>query len=325
MNSAVNSSSQPLVSILIPCFNAALWIDQTLESCCSQTWPAIEVIVIDDGSTDGSPDLLKQWDQRAKVLCRGNRGGNPTRNELLSMASGHWIQFLDADDYLLPEKISNQMQTAQATPSADVIYSPQLVEIHTPSAISTQTWNPHDPTGAHDPWTYHLGWNLTQTGGALFRKTVLDAIGGWNEQQPCCQDNELYFRLLQHGANFVYCPYAESVYRRFENGSVSTGKPDRVRAEILSLLQKGEQFLRQSNALTAQRLQAINQMRFRIARTVWPDNPAEAKSIIATIHFSDPRFVPLASDQAPSAYRWCYRLLGFVAAEKVGEFRRRFC
>ena len=313
---------KPLVSILIPSYNAVRWLEKAVESSLSQTWTNREVIVIDDGSIDGSQNLLKPFGEKILLYCRENRGGNPTRNELLSLANGDWVQFLDADDLLLPEKIAAQMATVVENPAADVIYSPQIIEHHRGRQVIREHWDPHDPNGDHDPWAYHLGWKLTQTGGALFRKKALLEVGGWNETQERCQDNEVYFRLLKHGARFERCAQAGSVYRRFEGGSVSTTKLGLLRGEILRLLREGEIYLRQNNQLTRRRLQALNGMRFRLARDLWKSTPREAIQLHNLIHQTLPEFVPGPGEDASRAYRLCYRTFGFKGAEKIAAWTR---
>jgi glycosyltransferase involved in cell wall biosynthesis len=93
---------RPLVSILIPCHNAENWIAEAIESGIAQTWPAKEIIVLDDGSTDRSLDIIRGFGERIRSEAAKHRGGNATRNRLLELARGDWIQYLDADDYLRP-------------------------------------------------------------------------------------------------------------------------------------------------------------------------------------------------------------------------------
>jgi len=313
------------VSILIPSYNARAWIGGCIESALSQTWDNCEVMVIDDGSTDGSRAVLERYQDRVTIVFRENRGGNPTRNELLSMATGKWVQFLDADDYLKPQKIARQVESALSRPEAGVIYSPQIIEHwQGETCSSNNVWNPHAEDGDDDPWAYHLGWNLTQTGGALFRKHYLHEVGGWNEKQGCCQDNELYFRLLKSGVIFHRCPFADSVYRRFAGTTVSTEKPLRITREILRLLEEGEAYLSGKGSLTARRSRAANTLRFRLARTAWPLDRALARQIARTIRRKDPRFVPGKGDEAPFLYRLVFRVFGFTCAEVMAAIRRRF-
>lgn len=311
------------VSVLIPCYNAERWISQCVESALNQSWPELEVIVIDDGSTDGSAGILDNWSGRAQVICRENRGGNVTRNELLECASGEWVQFLDADDFLLPDKIEKQMELVLSQPEAVVVYSPLKIEHQTKDGVIFEDWNPHNLEGDHDPWSYHLSWDLTQTGGALFHRVSLLEAGGWNEDQPCCQDNEVFFRLLKMGYHFVRCGYSGAIYRRFEGGSVSTRRMSLVRDEILRLVDEGERWLASRDELTQRRRQAANQNRLALARGCWLEDPSIACKIIERIRQSDPGFRPEPAPHAPAAYRLAWRLFGFEGAERISEWKRK--
>ena len=114
------------VSILIPCHNAERWIQTAVESALAQTWPDKEVIVWDDGSTDNSGPLLDQFGDRIQLIGGQQVGSNPARNHLLDKAEGEWIQFLDADDYLEPDKVS--IQLAEASSNAEILFSPIIEE-----------------------------------------------------------------------------------------------------------------------------------------------------------------------------------------------------
>src|ERR1035437_1164045 len=96
----------PLVSVLIPCFNAARYIGETLESVFRQTWPAIEIIVVDDGSTDGSADEIRRLARKNLALVEHtHRGAAASRNEAFERSRGDFIQYLDADDLISTDKI----------------------------------------------------------------------------------------------------------------------------------------------------------------------------------------------------------------------------
>src|SRR5260370_41966977 len=110
-----------LVSILIPCFNAERWVAQAIESALSQTWPEKEVIVVDDGSTDASLEIIESFGARERWETGPNRGGNVARNRLLELARGEWLHYLDADDYLVPEKIASQMEFIDVNQSTDIV------------------------------------------------------------------------------------------------------------------------------------------------------------------------------------------------------------
>src|SRR5690606_5350603 len=107
-----------LVSIIIPCYNAARWLPATLESALTQTWPATEIIVVDDGSSDDSLAIARGFAPRGvKVISQTNRGASAARNRGLAEARGDFIQYLDADDLLSPRKIELQLARLASAPA----------------------------------------------------------------------------------------------------------------------------------------------------------------------------------------------------------------
>src|SRR5258705_322592 len=123
-----------LVSILIPCYNAERWIAQAIESALSQTWAAKEIIVVDDGSTDRSLQIIQGFEGRIRWETGPNAGGGSTRNRLLELAKGEWLQYLDADDCLLESKVAQQMEAVARLPALDLIFGPATLEHWTPQA-----------------------------------------------------------------------------------------------------------------------------------------------------------------------------------------------
>src|SRR4029434_2429345 len=117
-----------LVSIGIPCFNAERWIFGSIESALGQTWAEKEVIVVGEGHTDESSKRVEELGERVRLIRCDHRGGNHARNEVLRNARGQWIQFLDADDFLEPDKISRQFAEGSNGVDADVLYSPYWFE-----------------------------------------------------------------------------------------------------------------------------------------------------------------------------------------------------
>src|SRR5215217_4540128 len=111
-----------LTSIVIPCYNAARFVVKTLESAFSQTYTLTEIIVVDDGSTDGSAELIRAYGNRVKAEFGPNRGGGAARNRGTALACGEFIQYLDADDLLMPDAIEKRVAALQQS-TADVAYS----------------------------------------------------------------------------------------------------------------------------------------------------------------------------------------------------------
>jgi glycosyltransferase involved in cell wall biosynthesis len=295
----------PRVTICIPCFNAERWIGEAVRSALDQTYAEKEVIVVDDGSTDGSLQALAQFGPAIRLLSGGHKGSNFARNLALRSASGEWIQFLDADDYLLPEKIARQFGEA---PTGDVIFSPVFVEKE-----GERTLGPIDATqDIHALW---LSWQLPQTGGCLWRKSALEGIGGWNERTPCCQEYELYLRAVQAGLRFSYAPTPNAVYRIWSEETLCRKDPVQLAEVRTQLFQNHVDWMRARGLLREEHLSLAGRAFFEMGRTLARyDLPRAAryhqqKKRAGLIHLSGPA--------APLSYRAVYRVLGFSLAEKV--------
>ncbi len=309
-----------LVSILIPCCNARQWIRQAIESALAQDWPHIEVIVIDDGSTDGSAEIIEQFEGRIRWERQDNRGSNPTRNRLTAMARGAWLQYLDADDYLLPNKVRTQATALAARPETDVIYGPVVLEHVTASHEPRREVLPIPEP--HDVVILLARWYLPQTGATLWRKAAIESVGGWNDSQPACQEHELYLRLLMAGMRFDYCDHPGAVYRQWSETTLWKADKGRTRRLRLDVVNRLEAFLEERVQLTPERRWAINQSRFELARMAWMSDPREATDIVERIRQSDPTFVP-SGDAAPQSYRLLLSLVGFPMVERLAAWRRR--
>jgi glycosyltransferase involved in cell wall biosynthesis len=310
----------PLVSILIPCFNAKQWVAEAIDSALAQTWPEKEVIVVDDGSTDGSLDIIKGFDGRIRWETGPNRGGNAARNRLLELARGEWVQYLDSDDYLLRDKIVRQMEfLALARHPADVVFGPVTWEYC--SALDTKRKLVPIPE-PHDVWALLASWQLPQTGAPLWRKQAIVDVGGWKPDQPCCQEHELYLRLLISEKRFAYCPTNGAVYRQWSIETVCKRDVSEVHRRRLEIEQRLEDHLREKKQLTWKRLRAINQARFEIARIAWQYDLHFAGKLMDQVHKLDPKFSPTGR-AAPAHYRLIFHALGFRAAERLAAAVRK--
>ena len=308
-----------LVSILIPCFNGARWVSQAIESALAQTWRDCEVIVVDDGSTDTSLEQIKRFGDRIRCESQSNQGSNPTRNRLLALARGSWLQYLDADDHLLPDKIERQAEEVTAREDVDVIYGPVTLEFADDGAVRRELLPIPEP---RDLWVLLARWYLPQTGAPLWRKQAIVDVGGWTPTQAACQEHELYLRLLMAGKRFVYSDANGAVYRQWSEATLWKKDQGRTRRLRLDIEDRIEMFLHSRGELTEDRRWAINMARFEMARLAWHDDREHAMSIVRAIERSDGKFRP-AGAAAPASYRLMYRMLGFAAAESAAGWRRR--
>jgi GT2 family glycosyltransferase len=314
---------KPRVTICIPCFNAERWIADAVRSALGQTWPEIEVIVVDDGSTDGSLEALGEFGDTIRVLRGEHRGGNAARNLAWQSAQGEWIQFLDADDYLLPEKIALQFDEAQdfmvgvggksrdrgiASSRVDVIFSPVWVE-----KDGRRTPSPMD--AAQDIHALWLSWQLPQTGGCLWRKSALERIGGWNVKTPCCQEYELYLRAIQAELRFSCAPTPNAVYRIWSEETLCRKDPVQLAEVRTQLYQNHVDWMRERHLLREHHLSLAGRAFFEMGRTLARYDLPRA----AQYHRQKKRagLIRLSGPAAPLSYRAIYHVLGFSLAEKV--------
>jgi nucleotide-binding universal stress UspA family protein len=306
------------VTIGIPCFNAERWLRRAIESALAQTWPDCEVIVVDDGSLDGSLDVAREFGERIRLFRTDHRGANQARNEVLARASGDWIQFLDADDELEPEKIAQQFAEAAQGAGADVIYSPVWIET-TAGEVTDRVVS--DTSPQRDIFAQWLAWQIPQTGGALWRRSALESLGGWKEQQPCCQEHELYERALKAGLRFVYAPTPHAIYRVWSDETLCRKDPRLVVRVKTGLIDDLHAWMAERNLWTAEHERIAGRACFEMSRTIALYDLEEAAAYHAgrkargLIHLEGPA--------APRAYRLAYRALGFAMAEKLADRRRQ--
>lgn len=308
----------PFVSILIPCFNAEAWIGQAIESALVQVWPHKEVVVVDDGSTDRSLHVIKSFGDRIRWESGPNRGGNVARNRLASLARGDWLQYLDADDWLMPDKIAAQVAFIGKRPGTDIVYGPSTIEHWSTERAYLEELAIPEP---HDPWVLLARWFLPQTGAVLWRKRAVVDVGGWNEDQVCCQEHELYLRLLMADKRFAFCNSGGAVYRLWSEQTVCRRDPAEVARRRLAIEDAAEGYLAAKGELTSTRQWAINQARFEIARMAWRRSREQALEIVTRIQHSQPGFRPSGA-AAPPLYRLALGLLGFQLTEGLADFRR---
>ncbi len=309
----------PKVSILIPCHNAERWVWQAIRSGLDQTHGDKEVIVVDDGSTDGSLDVIKSFGDLIRWETGPNRGGNAARNRLLELATGEWLQYLDADDYLEAGKVSGQIDAIARRPDVDVIYGPVTQEFWS-DGIATHRY-PLPIPEPHDPWILLARWYLPQTGSPLWRRQAIVDVGGWKTDQPCCQEHELYLRLLRAGKGFSYSPSGGAVYRQWSEQTVCKKNKPEVHRRRMAITDEAEIYLHEAGEMTADRQYAINMGRFETARSAWKYDRAYARQIVGKIWNTDRRFVP-TGDAAPRSYRVMLKALGFPLTETIAAWRR---
>lgn len=211
----------PLVSILIPAYNSGAWIRDTLISAVEQTWQNREIIVVDDGSTDDTRRIANLFRPNGvEVLYQPNRGASAARNSALSAASGDYIQWLDADDLLAPDKIARQMQAA--TDPMTLIsgeWSYFRYRISCAQSGASPLWNSLSPV----EWlTRKLSLNLhMQPGSWLVSRELTEAAGPWDESLSHDDDGEYFARVIAKSNGVRFVAGAKCYYRQVGFSSLS--------------------------------------------------------------------------------------------------------
>ena len=304
---------EPQVSVVIPCFNAARWIRGCVESALAQSGVSVEVIVADDGSTDGSREILREFGNTIRLLETPHRGAPCARNAGLAVAQSEWVQFLDADDALTPDKLARQFAEGNGGTLADVLYGPVLIE-------EEGHRRPSDLNAELDLFAQWFAWHLPQTGGGLWRRTALAALGGWKESQPCCQDHELYLRAMQAGLRFVFTPSPGAIYRVWSDETLCRKDPRLVVLEKTQLFNRARAWLTERGRWTARHARIAGQASFEMARTLAKVDLAEATAYHAEQRAAG--LIALAGPAAPPLYRACYHLFGFAGSERIARILR---
>ncbi len=227
---------KPLVSIIIPVFNAEAYIAETINNALAQTWPNKELIIVDDGSTDNSLAIAKTFkNKEVKIFSQQNKGASAARNKGLKHAEGEYIQFLDADDLLSDKKIEAQVnQLIGNTGYLSLCATVHFTDGTNPASYPVK----HEwfAQGSDDPADFLIklyGADLIgpNYGGMigvhswLSPKHVLDKAGAWNEKLTVDDDGEFFCRVILASKGIKYSNEAKTYYRKHEHaGSLSAQK-----------------------------------------------------------------------------------------------------
>lgn len=255
--------TRPLVSVCIPCFNAERYLAAAVESVLAQTYAPIEIIVVNDGSTDQSADVLQCFaGHGVKVIHQANAGQCAAANRAWAEASGDYIKFFDADDLLGREMIERQV--AALSGRTDAIAMGEWSRFSQDPAEATfdalPMYRTTDPvTWLVDEWT--RGAPMMQCAMWLIPFAVLQRTGGWNERLSLINDFEFFSRVLLSARELVYVPGARLFYRSGIATSLS-GQKSRRAAESahLSLLLGTDQLMAAENSQRTRRA-AANMLR----------------------------------------------------------------
>jgi glycosyltransferase involved in cell wall biosynthesis len=229
---------KPLVSILIPAYNAENWITDTIRSAIAQTWAHTEIIVVDDGSRDRTADVARRFAAKnVRIVTKENQGAAATRNYALKLCQGDYIQWLDADDLLAPDKIERQLNALGQAQEKRILLSSSWAyfryRTHRARFVATSLWHDLSPV----EWLLRkMGQNLhMQTATWLTSRELAEAAGLWDTRLLSDDDGEYFCRVLLASEGTRFVPEAKVFYRLAGSGRLShIGMSDRKRDAMLA-------------------------------------------------------------------------------------------
>lgn len=202
-----NADRAPLVSVVIPCFNGALYLGETVESALAQTHSRMEVIVVDDGSTDNTAEIAQSYP--VTYIYQPNRGISAARNVGIQHSTGEYVLFLDHDDRLLPEAVATGVRILEEHPECVVAVG----EHRYISADGKAMGSSNKRTDRRDPYLVLLEHNFIETPcSALHRRSGLCSAGLFDETVQGAEDYELYLRTARQ-SSFIAHDATVSEYR----------------------------------------------------------------------------------------------------------------
>ena len=216
VNTWLNEACEPgLVSVIVPTFNRAAVLSDTLDSVANQSYRPIELLIIDDGSSDDTQTAVETWSNRyrsdaaltVRYCSQPNRGACAARNRGLRDSRGEYIQFLDSDDRLRPSKLEEQVNALSADPELDYVYA-QTVQIGSDGSERARTGKPMDPAIPARNIPLHL-WHTT---APLYRRRVCVRAGPWDEELRMSQDWDYAARIKAVSLKAHFLPEVLSEY-----------------------------------------------------------------------------------------------------------------
>ena len=210
------------ISVIIPTYNCDRYIAQAINSVMEQKDCEYELIVIDDGSTDGTADIVKQYADSLRYLHQKNQGVASARNRGIAEAKGDLIAFLDADDYFLPGKLAAQAALFAQKPNLGIVHSGwERVSSTGEKLTEVCPWE-RTPELDLENW---LRWRPVLPSAMMFRREWLEYVGGFDARFPPAEDTELVLRMALKGCQSAWLKRVTVCYRQHEHSAMNQGLP----------------------------------------------------------------------------------------------------
>jgi glycosyltransferase involved in cell wall biosynthesis len=183
----------PRVSVVIPTYNAAAMVKEAIESVLAQTYADFEVVVMDDGSTDDTESVVRQFGDRIRYFKQENRGVSAARNAGINKSLGDYVAFLDSDDLWLPDKLTEQIPLLEADPKLGLVYCDWAVM--SGEAVLQSSYLEDLPAASGYVFDELIQSGFILTSGVVLRRACLDDVGAFDKSLAIAQDYDLWLRI----------------------------------------------------------------------------------------------------------------------------------
>lgn len=306
---------KPLVSILIPAYNAEEWIAETIRSAMAQTWPRKEIIVVDDGSRDRTEEVARRFaSKEVAVISKENQGAAATRNHAFELSQGDYIQWLDADDLLAPDKIERQLAALRDTDGTRTLLSGAWAyfSYRTSCArfVPSALWRDLPPVewlGRKMSGNTHM-----QTATWLTSRELAEAAGPWDTRLLSDDDGEYFCRVLLASEGTRFVREAKVFYRMTRSNRLShIGASDKKKDAMLLSMKLHVRRLRslEETERTRKACLAYLQTWFEYFYPERPDLVAELRAMAAELQGR------LETPRLRWKYAWMRPIFGWKAAK----------
>jgi glycosyltransferase involved in cell wall biosynthesis len=303
---------KPLVSILICAYNAEKTIAETLESARAQTWPRKEIIVLNDGSKDRTPEVVRQF-KEVKLISIENRGFSDAQNHVFAHAQGDYIQFLDADDLLAPDKIERQLAALQKINNPRILASSPWANFYHRTKGVRFVNNSLCQSLSPVEWLLRkMGENLhMQNATWLVSRELAEKTVPWDTRLNYDQDGEFFCRVLLASEGTCFVPGTGIYYRRTGTNSISyIGNSNKKKESLLVSMKLHVKYLLSLEDSPRTRTACMKYLQiwyptFYLSR---PDLASELEALAASLGGR------LEAPQMSWKYAWIEKTLGWQAA-----------
>ena len=315
----------PEVSVIIPCYNGERFLKATLESVFSQSYLDFEVIVVDDGSTDGSGSIIKEYGDRIHAVFTENRGVSAARNLGTRLARGALLQYLDADDLLHPDALKKRVEALRALAQGGVAEGvaisewQELVELSPGQYRYRAHGRPDFHHLSHAEESSFSGF-WAPPAAIMYTREIVARIGDWDEGLPIIQDARFLLDAAYHGAQFVLLPEVLADYRIALQASLSRTSRAKFIADQSKNLSDVERRWYTFGLPSAQRIKLLRDAHGSVVRSWYELDRAKFHAALLDARRLNPDFIPGGS----KAYRLLCKLFGVDFAERIALFGRVF-